>query len=410
MQERWHRRYAKWGTAGRPHARKHGGGRGRFGPRGRCGPRGPRGYPHPGLHGPPHVLPHHQPHMHPPHFPPPPPPPFAGHPVWGPNFPSAPKEETLYPSIDDVDAALKEAIRRSMEDVKEAETQTEAKETSTEGVQTEEPEAEPEILVEPTPAATKESEIVIDEDEADAAGDVKPAPTTTDAKPAPTAAQSEESFVDPDAGETAAVLGDVMDQIALAIRGMNDELERDASKNQEDNDSDAEEVVVEETDKEVVVETVEEQPSDDKTGAVILGGDSNEDEVSQNSWDVVAVEDQAAHDESLARAAFAIGSALYESDLSASRANSNGNNPSVAASLESVPTTLPSLGSDVPLPTILLQKWHKQLEKLHELGFYNDALTIETLERLQAANIGCGVEEEISITRLVNEMILDGTS
>ena len=177
------------------------------------------------------------------------------------------------------------------------------------------------------------------------------------------------------------------------------------SNNQEDNDSDAEDAAVAETGSEVLVDSFEEKPSGEKTGAVILGGDLNEDEVSQNSWDVV--EDQAAHDESLARAAFAIGSALYESDLSASRANSNGNNPSVAASLESVPTTLPSLGSEVPLPTILLQKWHSQIEKLHELGFYNDALTIETLERLEAANIGCGVSDEISVTRLVNEMMKD---
>lgn len=319
---------------------------------------------------------------------------------------SAPGQEAMRPNVGDVDAALKEAIRRSMEDMKNAQTQTEAKPTSSEGVQTEAA-PEPEVIVEPHQVAqekepdlmvfetaqaaeVKEPEIIVDEVAEDSAKNVKPAPKTN---------LSEESFVDPDAGETALALGDVMDKIASAIRGMSDELERETSQDT-NNDSDNDE-------EKAVTESVGENPDDKKAGAVILSDDLNEDEVSQNSWDVVEEEDQAAHDESLARAAFAIGSALYESDISASRANSNGNNPTGAESIESVPTTLPSLASEVPLPTILLQKWHVQVEKLHELGFYNDALTIETLERLEAANIGCDESGEISVTRLVNEMMKD---
>eukprot|EP00977_Amphora_coffeiformis_P027093 scaffold33384_cov122-Amphora_coffeaeformis.AAC.1 len=144
MQDRWHRRYAKFGTAGRPHFRKHGGRRGGpFGPRGF----GPRAFPPPfAPHGPPHGPPHFPPPPHgPPHFPPcGPPPHFPPPPHHHPHGP--PHHE---PNMEEVDAALKEAIRRSMEDVKEAQTQTEVKQTSTEAVQTDpkpdtQAEAEPE--------------------------------------------------------------------------------------------------------------------------------------------------------------------------------------------------------------------------------------------------------------------------
>lgn len=397
MQERWHRRYAKWGTAGRPHFRKHGGRGGRFG--------GPRGR---GRFGPPHHPPHGPPH-HPPHghFPPPPHghgPPFP--PPHGMPPPFAPPREV---QPEDVDAALKEAIRRSMEDVKEAETQTESKQTNTEAVQTEEPseEHEPEITVEAEPEIVVEAkQAVVPASDKSQEGDQSQASAKSTPSKATTSTQADNSFALDAAGngDVAGILGETMDKIAFAIQEMNVELERESS-NTLDNDEDSDK------ESEIVVETVNEEDDeeDDKAGAVIIGGDEpNDDEISQNSWDVV--EDQVAHDESLARAAQVIGSALFNSGMSESRANSQGNGSNVSVD-SSVPTDLPSITSDNNaggyIPDALLQRWAPQLSQLHEIGFQNDALSIEIMERLEAANIGSGEDSPITVTRVVNEMMRD---
>lgn len=410
MQERWHRRYAKWGTAGRPHWRKHGGRPGRFGGHGRFGP--PRG-PHcrgPPPHGPPFPPPHGPPPPDGPPFPPPHamPPPFAAH-------------SEQYPQPEEVDAALKEAIKRSMEDLKKAEKkeptksdttdiskQVEKKETAETNTQTEEPaqteaetqteEPEPEIVVEAKGAETAKPEIKMIVQTKEKTPAVTPSESVK-WTPTKAPAQADNSFALDAAGngDVAAVLGETMDKIAFAIEEMNVELERETSSNEaNEDDSDKE--------SEIVVETVEE---DDKAGAVIIGGDDSQDDtISQNSWDVV--EDQIAHDESLARAAQVIGSALFNSGMSESRSNSQANGSNVSVD-SSVPTDLPSITSATEnyVPDALLQRWSPQLTQLHEIGFRNDALLVETLERLEAADIGSGESGPISVTRVVNEMMRD---
>jgi hypothetical protein len=288
-----------------------------------------------------------------------------------------------------------------MEDVKEVASQTENKDTSTEAVQTEAPPCssvvndEPAIIVEATTkSAPPKSE-----------SSVKSTPSQSSQSKA---TQSGDSFASDAAGngEVAAVLGETMDKIAFAIEEMNVELERSTSDAEVDNDSDEDSDSDKES--EIVPETVE----DEKIGAVIVDGEANdEDACSQNSWSVV--EDQVAHDESLARAAQVIGSALFNSGMSDNNGNFQTNEVSIA-SIDSVPTHVPSIGSDAPLPMAyaplpmaLTDRWVLQLHQMHELGFMNDCLTIETLERLNAANIGSDETEEISVQRVVNEMMKD---
>lgn len=441
MQERWHRRYAQRGKAGRPHLRKHG--RRPFGR--------PRGFP---PHGPP-VPPRGPP------APSPPPQEETPHPPMcfgssSPPFWASSKQEQRYPNMEEVDAALKEAIRRSMEDVKEAQTQTEAKKTSTEAVQTEpvkETEKSLENLidlskwqcdsclvfneegsqrcaacqvqrgesaaaatdkpvneVEEAPAETEEPEIVV-EPETEPVPVVVPssdssAKSSTSPEKTPTDAEQSFSLDAMGQGDVAQILGDTMDQIANAIRAMDEEIARETSGSKDDNEDDDNEDDDNENEteaEEVKVDTASEENCD--KGDVIVGGEEHEDEISQNSWDVV--EDPTEHDESLARAACVIGSALFNSGMSESRNNSNAHTNSSDGSIGSVPTSVPSLSSQPTLPATLVQRWSAQLNQMHELGFFNDALTIDTLERLNAASIGSGEEEEISVTRVVNEMMKD---
>ena len=215
------------------------------------------------------------------------------------------------------------------------------------------------------------------------------APKTPPSKPSPRLDDSTFALDAEGSGDVAAVLGETMDKIALAIQEMNVELERESKESDDGSVT---------TDSNVVVETVDAE--EEKSGDVIVNGEASEDDASQNSWDVV--EDQVvAPDESLARAAVQIGSALFHSGMSENAPNSNVS----VTTVDSVPTTLSSL--EPLVSAALVERWAGHLQRLHELGFYNDALIIETLERLQAANIGSGETEEITVERLVNELMKD---
>ena len=113
-----------------------------------------------------------------------------------------------------------------------------------------------------------------------------------------------------------------------------------------------------------------------------------------------------ASDEALARAAQVLGSALFESELSRANDASHGatnEDVSMLGSDHSLPSTLPSVSGSVAQAQI--DRWALQLRQLHELGFMNDTANVEIMERLQAANIGSGEEEEISVERVINELM-----
>merc|ERR1712226_940036 len=215
---------------------------------------------------------------------------------------------------------------------------------------------------------------------------------------------SEESFAcDAEGnGEVAEALGETMDAIASAIEDISAELETVGDVKEDKQE--------EEADDKVVVDAA----SESKAGATILSGEEEADEKSeddksedgsQGSWDVVG-------DEALARAAQVIGSALFDSQVSGSQQASN-EEVSMLGSDHSLPTTLPSVGSvnevtpdadNSSVNPVQLDRWVTQL-RLHELGFNDDVLNVETLERLQAANIGSGETDEVSVEKVVNELM-----
>jgi hypothetical protein len=41
------------------------------------------------------------------------------------------------------------------------------------------------------------------------------------------------------------------------------------------------------------------------------------------------------------------------------------------------------------------------------IGRYNDAVFVDILERLEAANVGSGKEEEVTLTQVINELICE---
>jgi hypothetical protein len=126
-------------------------------------------------------------------------------------------------------------------------------------------------------------------------------------------------------------------------------------------------------------------------------------ERSEDEWEVVRDDDQVADDEMLARAASVIGSSLFESDMAHSNTSTltEGADSSV---ISSVPT-IASVSVSVPVPAVLLDRWAPQLIQLRELGFIDNAQSVDVLERLNAANIGVDSDDEITVERVLNILL-----
>ena len=305
------------------------------------------------------------------------------------------------------DLALAEAIRRSLED--EAKTVVEAddvkeapvlrrkegatasvvstsedvaeEEDTTKPKAVEEPEKpkaveEPEIVVEPT-------EIVVDNDDEDTFSDCKEAhedildlttATTPDSieasevKPSPKKEKTH-SFTDDASGDIAAFVGETLDRMADAIEDLN---EVDGTK-------------------------------------IVDGEEEDEDELSHTSsgsgWSVVDEEQR------IARSMEALGSALFHSDLR----SSEGEQVTAVSALShdslstatSVPTTIRSLAVGTEVSPVQLERWAMQLQQLHELGFLNDAASVDVLETLAAANIGVDSDDEVTVQQVIDAMMKD---
>ncbi len=291
-----------------------------------------------------------------------------------------------------MDDALKEAIRRSLQDVNKAAAAEESKPIAT--------------VEEPKPTAPAEVEVVAPKEE-----DVKSSPINTDVKVEET--KNNESFsVDAVGnGDVAEVLGQTLDQCADAIDAMVKEMNRSSSESSTESKDDDSNATNEDED-EVVVESVNEVEVEETAGATILesvGVDvaTTTDESSLKSarseeeWEVVAEDEEQVDDETLARAAQIIGSALFESDNL-----SRGDASSLTGGAEgSFLSSVPTITSDSNVPAPVLDQWAAQLIQLRELGFADDAASVDILERLQAANIGSDSMEEIILDRVVNELL-----
>lgn len=150
------------------------------------------------------------------------------------------------------------------------------------------------------------------------------------------------------------------------------------------------------------IENLSAEMDDYASGSKIVDGD--EDAASTGSWSVVVEKEDAVivGDEGLARAAEAIGSALFQSDMM--RSIEDGTLSSIA----SVPTCVPSISpSEQEIPQALLDRWAPQLEQLRELGFADDAACVDAMEALAAANIGVDSDEEVTVQQVVEKLMSD---
>ena len=142
---------------------------------------------------------------------------------------------------------------------------------------------------------------------------------------------------------------------------------------------------------------------DDSSGSKIVDGE--EDAASTGSWSVVVEKEHTiVEDGGLGRAAEAIGSALFQSDMMRSM---DGQSASMS-SATTVPTVAPSIAiSEQSISPFLLQRWAAQLKQLHELGFVNDASCIDALESLSAANIGVESSDEVTVQQVIQKLMGD---
>lgn len=309
------------------------------------------------------------------------------------------------------DLALEEAIRRSLEDqsVKQDSIQSKSFETGTPlntnsneiGIVVETVDEKDEEIASPPcdaksvePSVTVDSERdipVVSNEQSDVPSENKASETSTEEAAHPTASnQSGDffSFASAAEGDTAALLGATLDKMAEAIDGLNWDLNNDTPLNENN---------------------AEDEDSDE--GAQILDGDDDiDDDESSGSdgWHVVNEGEQ------IARAAQALGSALFSSSMERSSehmstlSNSIGTGLSSAtglSTLETVPSAVRSLTEDTKVADVQLDRWAHQLFQLHELGFFNDAINVDVLETLNAANIGVDSDDEVSVEQVVNVLL-----
>lgn len=145
---------------------------------------------------------------------------------------------------------------------------------------------------------------------------------------------------------------------------------------------------------------------EEKEDAFEFASDDDEDD---DEWDVVDDEES----DALGRATQMLGSALFEENLIdpptstttsngvGSEKNTTNTDPSISVSEAaeviqdaSVISGLTATSSYTTPSITLMTRWEKEVKKLRELGFTNDAKSIEALECLQAANIGVGASED----------------
>jgi hypothetical protein len=302
---------------------------------------------------------------------------------------------------DQDDAVMQEAIRRSLVDV--------AAKKEPEGVEPKESTTESQALSAETVAIPPcdEEEYVIEAVKVETVEEG----SIAEFEPSSPSKEKETSFASEAAGsgEIAEFVGETLDRMSEAIDSLNSQL---AVGNHDDDSADCDD------------------DDDQKAGSKIVDGE--EDANSEASWSVVVTEFQDGDaDREIARAAEAIGSALFNSDVlrssenfsamsahsmgesagssssgSSSSSSSSSSDDEQFSSVTSVPTTIHSMapGSD-HLSEYQLNRWAVQLEQLHEMGFTNDALCVEVIESLAAANIGVDSQDEVSVQQVVDKLM-----
>ncbi|CAB9517620.1 expressed unknown protein [Seminavis robusta] len=205
-------------------------------------------------------------------------------------------------------------------------------------------------------------------------------------------------------GDVADLLGSTLDACAQAIDAMVTELSRESSSDSSPSANST------------YVAVQEDQEAAAAEGATILESIGSprveENDVqsesgrSEEDWQVVSEDQQVSGDEELARAAQMIGSALFNSDMRSSQellSTLSGSASDAMSYASSVPTSVPSIAHST-VTTGQRERWASQLAKLRTMGIDDDAKCVEILERLTAANIGCGSDDEVSVEAVLDQL------
>eukprot|EP00557_Chaetoceros_sp_GSL56_P007148 CAMPEP_0176504874 /NCGR_PEP_ID=MMETSP0200_2-20121128/16185_1 /TAXON_ID=947934 /ORGANISM="Chaetoceros sp., Strain GSL56" /LENGTH=588 /DNA_ID=CAMNT_0017904373 /DNA_START=2046 /DNA_END=3812 /DNA_ORIENTATION=+ len=121
-----------------------------------------------------------------------------------------------------------------------------------------------------------------------------------------------------------------------------------------------------------------------------------------NDWQVVDENGQNTDYNMVAHAAQLIGSSLFQSDMASDDHHGNvRSSDSVTSGL----TSIPSLKSKSEISSVLLSRWESELRQLHEFGFVDDHANVEALGHLEAANIGVDSDDPITINAVVDYLL-----
>ncbi|KAL3943317.1 MAG: hypothetical protein SGBAC_002600 [Bacillariaceae sp.] len=142
-------------------------------------------------------------------------------------------------------------------------------------------------------------------------------------------------------------------------------------------------------------------------GTLIMGSEEVTEDPKEevDGWEVVDNNPNESTD--IANATQMLGSALFNSDIRSSGVLDSANSGELSAA-SSVPSDLTSLSAGTEVSRVSDEKrnrWASQLYMMREMGFDDEEKCVETLERLQAANIGCGEENDVSVTQAVEAML-----
>jgi hypothetical protein len=257
-----------------------------------------------------------------------------------------------------------------------------------------------------------EVELVFD-DEVDEAAE-KPAVVERDTTIASKQSEADDSFASDavGSGDIAEAMGATLDMVA----GVISEMLSEADAHNTPAVSKKEAPIVSEKSGAMILESTDDTKQDDEASE----GDT------ENEWHVVgdagSDDESLKQDEEIGRAAEMLGSALFNSDMRSSEevipnndTRSSGEAVSAlshsegsyaeAFSVASVPSTVPSIAHSWQVGASHRDRWSIQLSQLRELGFDDESLCVEIIERLNAANIGCDADEEVSVTQVVNALL-----
>lgn len=134
---------------------------------------------------------------------------------------------------------------------------------------------------------------------------------------------------------------------------------------------------------------------------------------SNDSWQLLNDEGKATSDEMIAQAAQLLGSALFQSDVISDVTDAKDESMVTATehSIHSGPSNADTVPTNIPsivpsaISTTVLSRWDTELKQMHELGFLNDVKNVNALEHLEAANMGVDSDDPVTVDGAINYLL-----